>query len=435
MEFTSDDPPGSAPGDAPSTRQIVAVVAIGVVALVIMAAAGLALFTESQIARYPIEAIEERGQADGAGSHRRAGEDEGHETLNILVVGSDSREGLSEAERDRLTTGPPQGPPRTDTILLVHARPEEGVATIVSIPRDLKVELPGSGPGKINAAVARGGPDLLVRIVERLSGFDIDHYVEVSIPSFLTVVEAVGGVEVCLREPLVDDKSGADLRAGCQHLDAVEALAYVRSREGARGDFRRIHRQQRFLKALANEATSAGTLANVPRVVRIADRVASSLTTDEDFGLTQLRFLAEQFRGMASGDVQTATVPAYAQTIQDTSYVVPYRPGVRALFERLAEGGRLGPRGTARQRQTADVVVWNGQRGQTVQRVESVLYFAGFQPRREPPATDVEETVVYAASDDEIATWIGSILGAPVRPLPPGVPVRDDTDAVVAVSQ
>ncbi len=434
MDVTSSEPPGSASRDARSAARIAAVVAVGVLALVVMAAAGLALFTQSQIERHPIEAIEERGQADGTGTDRRADEGEA-ETLNILVVGSDSREGLSEAERARLTTGPPQGPPRTDTILLVHARPEEGIATIVSIPRDLKVELPGSGPDKINAAVARGGSEQLVRIVERLSGFEIDHYVEVSIPSFLTVVEAVGGVEICLRDPLVDDKSGANLPAGCQHLDAVEALAYVRSREGARGDFRRIHRQQRFLKALADKATSAGTLANVPRVVRIADRVASSLTTDEDFGLTQLRFLAEQFRGMASGDVQTVTVPAYAQTIQDTSYVVPYRPGVRALFGRLAERGRLGPRGTARQRRNAVVVVWTSQRSQAVQRVESVLYFAGFEPRREPPATDVDETVVFAARDHEIATWVGSILGAPVRPLPPGVPVPDHTDAIVAVSQ
>lgn len=378
------------------------------------------------IERRAIEAVEEgRGEAAAAVPGTR----------NFLVAGSDSREGLTPEQQERLVTGGPQGPPRTDTILLVQLRPADAHAAMVSFPRDLLVDLPGTGPSRINSAVAVGGPDLLVRTVESLSGLQIDHYIEVSIPAFLTVVDTVGGVEVCLDQPLHDPKSGADLPAGCQHLDPVESLAYVRSREGARGDFHRIDRQQRFLHALADEVVSARTLADVPRLLDIVERVTHSLTTDEWLGVAELRGLAQAFRGFGTGDVETATVPAYAGSHHGRSVVVPYEPGVAALFQRLASGSPIGERGHPEQRRAADVLLWTG-RGANAAQVESVLFFAGFhpQPGGMAPVPVNRHAIVYSGRDDPpVAAWIANILGTEVRPLPTGAELGEDVDAVVAV--
>lgn len=348
----------------------------------------------------------------------------------FLVVGSDDRGDLTEEERRELSTGKDFGDPRTDVILLIQLRPDDQRATIVSVPRDLLVEVDGTDV-KINELMAEGGPDLLVQEVEELSGLQLDHYLEVSIPTFLTVVDAVGGAEVCLDQPLVDDKAGADLPAGCQTLDAPDALAFVRSRQGDRGDFARIARQQQFLASLADEVRSARTLLDLPRLLRVVNRVAGSITTDDAMTLGQLRSLADELGDLAGGDLAAVTLPAYAVE----GGLRSYDPGATALFEAMRDDAPLPPRGPQGARTDADVALFPSGVYPDAIRVESTLYFAGYAPRvasggpSAPP-----RTVVHAGPDRaEVATWVANLLGAPLEPLPDSLSLGTEMDAVVVV--
>lgn len=370
--------------------------------------AGLALalwlFTDAQVARRTIEAIEDQG------TEERPVEGQ---PVDFLVVGSDDRSGLTAEERSELSTGRPTGSVRTDVLLIVQLRPATGEAAMVSLPRDLLVSHRGSEV-KVNSVLAREGRDGLVVAIEDLTGIELDHYVEVSMPAFLTAVEAVGGVEVCLEEPLVDDDAGADLPAGCQELDAAGSLSFVRSRQGPRGDFERIERQQRFLRSLIDEVTSARTALDVPRLFRVANRMASSLTTDETLSLNDLRTLAEELRGLASGDVRAATVPAYASE----GGLVPYDPGSRRLFEALKAAEDLPDTGTPEERSAARVHLWHDGAPGFAGQVESVLFFAGFEVEVVGNGPVDPIGVEVFAGDDEVARWVANLLGVDARALP-----------------
>lgn len=348
----------------------------------------------------------------------------------FLIVGSDDRGDLTQQERIELSTGGDFGPPRTDVILIVQLRPDDERAAVVSVPRDLLVDVAGD-PTKINELMAAGGPNLLAQQIEELTGLELDHYVEVSIPAFLTVVDAVGGAEVCLDEPLVDDKSGADLPAGCQKLDGASALSYVRSREGDRGDFARIERQQQFLASLAERVTSARTFLDVPRLLRVVNRVAGSVTTDADLGIRQLRRLATEFDDFAAGGLTEVTLPAYAVE----GGLRTYEPGAASLFAAMRRGERIPPRGPTDARHEAVVVLDSGGVFPEAARIESTLYFSGFAPRvLEIAAVDPQRTVVHPGpTGTNVAAWIGDLLGAPVEPLPADVRLAGNVDAVVAV--
>lgn len=405
---------------------VVAGVALVVVGL---AAAGYGYFLwrtmDARIDRETLGSIEDRGtEAERA----RA------EPLNVLVVGSDSREGLTASERRDLHVGDFEGN-RPDTLLLVQTHPDGEATTVVFLPRDLRVEIPGHGQDKVNAARELGGPDLLVDTVEEFSGVEIDHYVEVAIPAFLAIVDAIGPVEVCLDEPLVDPKSGADFAAGCHDMDAEDALAFVRSRRGDRGDFRRIERQQTFIRAVIDEMTSATSLLDPVGLLRMVERVGDSLTTDDALGFSQMRQLAGDARDLIEGRVVTATVPGYTRTEDGVSYVEPYPPGVRDLFAALRSGSKPGPTGDDDDRADTEVAIWTGGHQGHAAQVESVLYYLGFVPDVAGPGPDLgTQTVVYRVpGDTERADRVGAGLGAPVQPLPPGVAAPQDADVVVAV--
>ena len=168
---------------------------------------------------------------------------------NWLIVGSDSREGLSDQEIKDLRLGKVEGR-RTDTIILLH-KPASGKPTLVSLPRDSYVPIPGQGRNKLNAAYALGGPDLLVQTVETVTGLHVDHYAEVGFGGFVGMTDAVGGVELCPKRNIKDRKSGLDVQKGCQEMDGPTALAYVRARYfDPTGDLGRVKRQQEFLGAV-----------------------------------------------------------------------------------------------------------------------------------------------------------------------------------------
>ena len=177
---------------------------------------------------------------------------------NWLIVGSDSRQGLTAEQQNELATGGDVGNSRTDTMLLVHipGLGSDVPPTMVSIPRDSYVPIPGHGKDKINAAFAMGGATLLTQTVEQATGLRIHHYAEIGFGGFPSLVDALGGVTVCPNEPINDPLAGINLPAGCQTLNGRNALGYVRSRATARADLDRMLNQRQFMSALLHRAAS-----------------------------------------------------------------------------------------------------------------------------------------------------------------------------------
>ncbi|GAB3485784.1 LCP family protein [Nocardiopsis coralliicola] len=215
-----------------------------------------------------------------------------------LIVGSDSREGLSDDDMQELRTGAAEGK-RTDTIMVLYVPEGEGRPSIVSVPRDSYVAIPEMGENKINAAFAEdlgGGPQVLVQSFEQASGVRIDHYVEIGFSGFVDIVDAVGGVEMCPEEPMEDPKAGLDVEAGCQDMDGSTALGYVRTRDSARADLDRIQRQREFFSALVSKATDTSTLVNPFRSVPLVLEGTDTFDVDEDDHLIDLATMALAMR-------------------------------------------------------------------------------------------------------------------------------------------
>jgi LCP family protein required for cell wall assembly len=184
-----------------------------------------------------------------------------------LLVGSDSRAGLSAEERKDLGTGNAEGN-RTDTIMLLHTG--SGPNLLMSIPRDSQVEIPGHGANKINAAFAFGGPKLLVRTIEAETGIRVDNYVEIGLGGVVEIVDAVGGVQICPKEAMKDKLANLDIEAGCQEADGKTALGYARSRHTSNtGDIERAQHQREVVSAVGKEVVSPWTIVNPLRYWRI----------------------------------------------------------------------------------------------------------------------------------------------------------------------
>ncbi|MGP4112981.1 LCP family protein [Streptomyces sp. 4N509B] len=246
--------------------------------------------------------------------------DDGGEDLNVLVIGTDSREGLSQAERTRYSLGG-EACHCADTVMLLHLSADREHASVVSLPRDSYAELPAhtvestgerheAHPDKLNAALAHGGPALMVRTVEQLTELRVDHYLEVDFSSFLRAVDEVGGVDVCTTRPLRDAYSGLDLPAGSHRLDGETALAYVRARHvDGTADLGRIERQQRFLAAFLDRVASSGVLLSPGRLSGTATALLRSVRADPAFGAERMLDVAGALRRLASDGVAFASVP------------------------------------------------------------------------------------------------------------------------------
>ncbi|MDU0305320.1 LCP family protein, partial [Streptomyces sp. PAL114] len=240
--------------------------------------------------------------------------------MNILLVGTDGRDSVGKEERERYRLG---GAPChcTDTIMIVHISEDRDRASVVSLPRDSYAETPPhtdrvSGkqhqghPLKLNAAYAEGGPQLTVRTVEKMTRVKIDHYLEVDFTSFMKTVDVVGGVEICTDQRLKDSQTGLDLPAGRHTLKGGEALQYVRARhvDGA-SDLSRMRRQQQFLAALVDRATSSGILLNPMRFRDVTRSVLGSVRADEGFGTGELLDLGRAMRNFSPSSSEFTTVP------------------------------------------------------------------------------------------------------------------------------
>ena len=258
--------------------------------------------------------------------------------MNVLLVGSDSREGLTDpADVNRF--GRPGGR-RSDTIMLAQVIPSQQRGVLISIPRDLWVTVRHDGrsfQGKINSAYGYG-PQAVIDTVYGLTGVPINHYVEVNFGGFRKMVDSIGGIDVCNRQSFYDTVIGFGLTTGPHHLNGLDALQYVRTRHAtADGDFGRIKRQQEFLRAVMAKIGRPAVLGNPVRVNRLATAFAQNVTVDQFFKLPDLVKLAVSLRRVGQNQLQTYSVPSYIGSAGGQSVVFVNQTDAEPLFMALRQ--------------------------------------------------------------------------------------------------
>jgi LCP family protein required for cell wall assembly len=273
-----------------------------------------------------------------------------HNAENFLLVGSDSRGDLKAGEGVQGSGATFVTGQRSDTVILAHVYGgKSNKVQLVSFPRDSVVEIPEYTDAKhvvhpaqqnrINYAFNEGGPALLVKTVQGITGIRIDHYLQVDFGGFQAMVDKLGGVDVCLSQPAKDHFSGINLTAGKHHINGTVALAFVRQRHGlANGDIDRIKRQQQFIGAMIRKVLSAGTLANPFKLNGFLNVATSSLQADEGLNFSTLRTLALRMRNIGAGNVIFATIPistsnGYSPRLG--SVVLVDKTKADALFEQM----------------------------------------------------------------------------------------------------
>jgi LCP family protein required for cell wall assembly len=277
--------------------------------------------------------------------------------VNYLIVGSDTREGLSRAEIKRLKVGGTDvaAGKRSDTMLLVHISKKRDKAAIISVPRDSYAKIPehqnSQGKvipatySKINSAFNWGGAPLLIQTFEEMSGLRIDHYVEINFVGFVRMVDALGGVEICTKRDIDDPKSHLVLPAGRHILDGVDSLKYVRTRQfDGLGDLGRMKRQQEFAGAMLRKATSAGVILNPVKMVDFISSALDSVVTDEGLSQGDLLTLGKQLRNLSASNVRTLTIPLkyYNYSKNGVSAAVLWDPVLAPeLFDRIKNDDAL----------------------------------------------------------------------------------------------
>jgi LCP family protein required for cell wall assembly len=325
-----DGPPAAPSAPAPARprrfsrgqRWVIRILAL----LVAITAAllGLAVFTESRMA----DAGNLAALAPGEGIY--------------LIVGSDSRENLPDDLGGNFGDFPGA---RADVIILAQVAGDR--RQILSIPRDLKVEVPGHGTAKVNAAYALGGPDLLVEAVAIATGIRANHYLEVEFGGFAAIVDALGGIELDFPYSARDLKSGLSVEAGARTVDGATALAYARSRsyeelrdgqwvaEGS-GDIARTGRQREVLLKIMAEASSLSGLVRSPLLI---NAVGSYVTADSATNV--FRLVRTGWAMRAAAETDSISLPVQISNEGGVSYVVPVEPAATAAVEAFLAGQPL----------------------------------------------------------------------------------------------
>jgi LCP family protein required for cell wall assembly len=333
------------------------------------------------------------------------------DACNYLILGTDSRAGLSAAEYG--TNEDIGGTSRADTIMLVHTDPRARKATVLSFPRDLWVEIPGKGQDRINTSfeggIEHGGPQLTAQTVANLTGLSIDHYLYVDLNGFRNIVDTLGGVDMCIPSynvntpgwlsatapdgqqtqvyvsdvgHIADLNAGLNIKPGCQRLDGKDALAYVRARHlpcDHIPDFARIGRQQQFLRAVVNQMLRPAMIVKAPSLV---SPILQGLRRDTGFLPSELVYLVGQLRGLSTGAVDFRVIPSVAAWEGDKS-VVKMLPAAKRIFAAIRDGRPIGGIGTRlvgtppSEANTTVAVIDVRSDGKTVE-VQDLLANAGF---------------------------------------------------------
>lgn len=251
---------------------------------------------------------------------------------NWLITGSDSRGGLTRAQEAQLALGHNIGGSRSDTIMLLHIPANGTRPVLVSIPRDSYVQIPGYGWNKINAAYAFGGPKLLAETLQNATGLRVNHYMGIGLGGLVNVVNAVGGVRMCLPAAMNDPKAGLHLKKGCQNLSGAQALAFTRTRAFQYGDLQRVADQRLLLSAVLKKMTSTGTMINPFASIPAASGAASALTVDSGVQLYQLLSV-----GFALKNPESTSVPfGHFETTNVGSVIRWNHAAAAELFRDLA---------------------------------------------------------------------------------------------------
>jgi LCP family protein required for cell wall assembly len=258
--------------------------------------------------------------------------------LNILLVGSDSRDDLNEPED--LERFGSVGGQRADTIILAQVVASEQRGVLISFPRDLWVPIHAGErqfQAKINAAYA-DGPQAIIDTVARLTQLPINHYMEINMAGFREMVDAIGGIEICNEQPFFDRKLNFSLPAGVSQLDGNQALSFVRARQATPGgDFDRIGRQQQFIRAVMSKVGRPAVLSNPVRVNDLARAFASNITVDQFFQLDDMVRFALSLRRVEPDQLRTYTVPGNLGRAGGQSVVLMNQTQAEPLFAALRE--------------------------------------------------------------------------------------------------
>ncbi|HWU48092.1 MAG TPA: LCP family protein [Humibacter sp.] len=369
-----------------------------------------------------------------SGSNKPAADADGP-AQNILLVGDDHRPAnASAAELARLHAGPDDGENNTDTMMILHvpAGASSGAATLISLPRDSWVRIPGFGMGKLNSAFADGensaakgqdaaaaGAQLLIRTVQNLTGLTVDHYVRVSLLGFYDIADALGPIQVCLKHPVDDPYSGAKFPAGTSTLDAAQALAFVRQRHGLpNGDLDREVRQQYFLSVEAHKLLSAGTLLNPVALHNAMTAIGSALQTDPGLNLLQLAAQVRDLSGIRSATIPVSGTPTIYVDGTPVSIVQVDTAAMPAFITKLIGEPSAYTKAQPASPAHVTVTVLNGSGVEGAATAATKTFAAaGFHTGNAGNADPTTSTTIeYAAGDESQAKAVASHLpGAVVR--------------------
>lgn len=274
--------------------------------------------------------------------------EEEQDPFNVLLVGSDSREGLTEAEQLELGAGTVDENgnlitgERADTLIVAHIDPETDHVTMVQFPRDYYIEHANGEMGKINEAL-QDGRNELVKTVEKVTGIEINKYAQVNIAGFRDLVDAVDGVDVCIAEPIpFDDATGIEVtpeEVGMVHFDGDRAIRFVRSRKVfGEGDFARIQNQQKFLSAALNKVTSPGTFLDLGKLGRLKDVAGHNVVIDNNTTLIGLLHVLQRFKSFDPQNYEAYTAPNFGAVTMDSglSIVAPDLDTLAVMFDAIA---------------------------------------------------------------------------------------------------
>jgi LCP family protein required for cell wall assembly len=319
----------------------------------------------------------------------------------FVIVGSDTRAGL-----DDLDNFGSAGGERSDVVMLVRLDPSTGDAQMLSVPRDLRVEIPGHGTDKINAAYAYGGPSLLVETLKSNLGVEVNNYVEIDFVGFRSLVDELGGIEVSFPDAARDAKSGLNVPAGTEILDGDQALAYARSRsyqEQQNGswvsvdanDIGRTQRQQEVIRAIVSRMKRPSSIAEAGA---IASAMAQHMTIDTELAGESVAAMVWDFKGILAGSIDGVTLPTYSESIGGVSFQIMEQPEADAVLANFRAGLPF-----ANQPLQIEVLNGNGQAGSAgdmSSRLESLGFRVASIGNAETNSMAVTTVIVPAGSDD-----------------------------------
>ncbi|MEU0572697.1 LCP family protein [Nonomuraea sp. NPDC005983] len=329
------DAPPSPPTSPPRGRKRWLRWVIAIVVIVVLLVAGVVVGVVVKLSKVKQEDVS--GDLGATRPPKVAGT-----ALNVLVVGSDQRDGKNAKYGHRVSGE------RTDTIMLAHVSSKRDNAMVISFPRDSLVQLPacrakGNLPGQqphlgmINESFNSGGIACTWKTIETLTHIHIDHFVKVDFTGFKSMVDAVGGVEICLPERVDDKKALLHLPAGRQTVNGEQALGYVRARYslGDGSDIGRIQRQQMFIASMMKKVMSGETLTDPGKLFGFLDAGLSSVTTDADLTLSVMKDLAGSLQGLNAGQIRFITTP-WHYSLTQPGRVEWVQPQAGRLFQIVA---------------------------------------------------------------------------------------------------